>query len=185
MKKTIIENNLIRKVLSGNKNAEKIFVDLCIPCIWGALARFDQLTFDDKQDIQQRIFYKLYNHDKKVIRAFKGDSSFTTYLWMIISREALDYIRSTKHFSELEDDSIKCDSLDGDQNNKLSVNDAIKTLKEIEQKIVRMDMKRFKERDIAKELDIPIGTVASHKKRARNKMKNYLKEKSDKNRLKH
>ena len=46
--------------------------------------------------------------------------------------------------------------------------------KEIEQKIVRMDMKRFKERDIAKELDIPIGTVASHKKRARNKMKNYL-----------
>ena len=50
-----IDNQLLLDVLNKNKKSEKIFIDLCNPIIWGALKRFDQLSYEDKEDLIQNL----------------------------------------------------------------------------------------------------------------------------------
>ena len=180
MDKSQIDNNLIRKVLHGDESYLKLFVDICMPIIWGALARFNQLSKEDREDIQQNIFVKLFAYDMKVIRAFKGDSAFSSYLWMITSRESLDYIRK-KYFKDISDLDKIYSSLgvkDHDQETWISLLLAIeKTLTEIEKNIIEMYMEGYLEREISEKLKLPIGTVSSYKKRAFDKIKIFLKEK--------
>ena len=53
-----IDNQLLLDVLNKNKKSEKIFIDLCNPIIWCALKRFDQLSYEDKEDLIQNIIIK-------------------------------------------------------------------------------------------------------------------------------
>ena len=77
-----IDNQLLLDVLNGNEKSKKIFIDLCMQCIWGALKRFDQLVYEDKEDLVSNILFKEIfgtEGDWVGIRKYRGDSKFTTY----------------------------------------------------------------------------------------------------------
>ena len=128
-----IDNQLLIDVISGNKKSHKIFVDLCNPIIWGALKNFDQLDYEDKQDLVQNIFHKeIYGKegDWTGIKKFRGDSKFSTYLYKIITYRALDFIKSKGMKYRPKTDSvdnvrINVASAEINIDNKMTLNDAL------------------------------------------------------------
>ena len=67
-----IDNQLLIDVLNGNKKSERIFVNLCYPLIWGALKRFDQLDYEDKEDLAQNIMHKEVLGEKMIGQELKN-----------------------------------------------------------------------------------------------------------------
>lgn len=51
---------------------------------------------EEPDDLAQNIYLKLIENDYHIIRSFQGKSSFTTYLYTVINRLFLDYMRSKK-----------------------------------------------------------------------------------------
>jgi len=180
-----IDNQLLIDVISGNKKSHKIFVDLCNPIIWGALKNFDQLDYDDKQDLVQNIFHKeIYGKagDWIGIKKFRGDSKFSTYLYKIITYRALDFIKSKGMKYRPKTDSvdnvrINVASAEINIDNKMTLNNALSTLKDKEQKIVRLASEGYKHREIADKFNTSTNNISSILSRAYGKMKKYMQEK--------
>ena len=180
-----IDNQLLIDVLNGNKKSEKIFIDLCTPIIWGALKRFDQLSYEDKQDVVQNIIVKeIYGKegDWSGIRKFRGDSKFSTYLYKIITYRVLDFMKSKgmkyKTKTESVDNvtiNIASDNVNID--NKITLNDALSILKEREKEIVKLASEGYKHREIADKFNTSTNNISSILSRAYDKMKKYMQEK--------
>ena len=180
-----IDNQLLIDVISGNKKSHKIFVDLCNPIIWGALKNFDQLDYEDKQDLVQNIFHKeIYGKegDWIGIKKFRGDSKFSTYLYKIITYRALDFIKSKGMKYRSKTDSvdnvrINVSSAEINIDNKMTLNNALSILKDKEQKIVRLASEGYKHREIADKFNTSTNNISSILSRAYGKMKKYMQEK--------
>ena len=179
-----IDNQLLIDVLNGNKKSEKMFIDLCAPIIWGALKRFDQLSYEDKQDVVQNIIVKeIYGKegDWSGIRKFRGDSKFSTYLYKIITYRVLDFMKSKgmkyKTKTESVDNvtiNIASDNVNID--NKITLNDALSILKEREKEIVKLASEGYKHREIADKFNTSTNNISSILSRAYDKMKKYMQE---------
>jgi len=180
-----IDNQLLIDVLNGNKESERIFIDLCTPIIWGALKRFDQLSYEDKQDLAQNIIIKdIYGKecDWLGIKKFRGDSKFTTYLYRIITYRALDFIKSKgmkyKSKTDSTDDvRINIASEEISIDNQIALNDALLILKNREREIVKLASEGYKHREIADQFNTSTNNVSSILSRAYDKMKKYMQEK--------
>ena len=68
-----------------------------IKIIFGALSSFHQFDINDKNDLLQAIFLKLFKDDMSRIKRWNQRAKFSTYLYMITTNSALDYLDS-KHF---------------------------------------------------------------------------------------
>ena len=180
-----IDNQLLIDVLSGNKKSERIFVDLCYPLIWGALKRFDQLDYEDKEDLAQNIMLKEVlgeKHDWSGIKKFRGDSKFTTYLYRIITYRALDFIKSKGMKYRFKTDSvdnvtINISSEELNIDNQMTLNNALSMLKDKEREIVKLASEGYKHREIADKLNTSTNNISSILSRAYDKMKKYMQEK--------
>ena len=82
-----IDNQLLIDVLNNKKQSIKIFIDIVMSTINGALImKFDQFSKEDREDVIQNIIVKEIfgsNGDWIGIKKFRGDSKFTTYLYKI------------------------------------------------------------------------------------------------------
>ena len=180
-----IDNQLLIDVLNGNKKSHKIFVDLCNPIIWGALKNFDQLDYEDKQDLVQNIVFKeIYGKEANWsgIKKFRGDSKFSTYLFRIIINRALDFLKSKGMKYRPRTDSvdnirINVASEEINIDNKMTLNDALSILKDKEQKIVQLASEGYKHREIADKFNTSTNNISSILSRAYGKMKKYMQEK--------
>ena len=180
-----IDNQLLLDVLNKNKKSEKIFIDLCNPIIWGALKRFDQLSYEDKEDLIQNIIIKdIYGKECNWsgIKKFRGDSKFTTYLYRITTYRALDFIKSKgmkyKSKTDSTDDvriNIASEGISID--NQIALNDALLILKSREREIVKLASEGYKHREIADKFNTSTNNVSSILSRAYGKMKKYMQEK--------
>ena len=90
-----IDNQLLIDVLSGNKKSERIFVDLCYPLIWGALKRFDQLDYEDKEDFKKFVDTQVsFNpHNMFICRSKKilEDYYKTVFPWLKRCEEVIGF----------------------------------------------------------------------------------------------
>ena len=180
-----IDNQLLIDVLSGNKTSEKIFIDLCYPLIWGALKRFDQLDYEDKEDLAQNIMLKEVlggEHDWSGIKKFRGDSKFSTYLYRIITYRALDFIKSKGMKYRFKTDSvdnvtINVSSEELNIDNQMTLNNALSILKDKEREIVKLASEGYKHREIADKFNTSTNNISSILSRAYDKMKKYMQEK--------
>ena len=180
-----IDNQLLIDVLNGNKESERIFIDLCNPIIWGALKRFDQLSYEDKQDLAQNIIIKdIYGKecDWSGIKKFRGDSKFTTYLYRIITYRALDFIKSKGMKYRFKTDSvdnvtINVSSEELNIDNQMTLINALSILKDKEREIVKLASEGYKHREIADKLNTSTNNISSILSRAYDKMKKYMQEK--------
>ena len=179
-----IDNKLLLKVLSGDKKSEKIFIDLCMNCIWGALTRFDQFSHEDKQDVLSKVIHEeIFGKSGGWIgiKKYRGDSKFTTYLYGIVTFRALDYLKSkgikyrskTVDVNELKNLFEKTIS----KTDKITLDMCLATLKDRDQEIVKLASQGYKHREIAEKLETSINNISSALSRAYKKLNEYMQEK--------
>jgi len=145
-------------------------------------------NIDDANDATQEALIKVY----RSIKDFKGDSSFSTWLFRIVTNVSLDQLRSKKRRQVyyidkeivVEDDTLTMEIADYsnvpedvvDKKEAISqVHRAINLLSE-EHKvmIVLRDIQGFSYEEISRLTDCSIGTVKSRINRARLSLKNIL-----------
>jgi len=150
-------------------------------------------NFADAEDITQEIFLKVF----KSIKNFNGSSSFYTWLYRISVNECIDLIKKNKkviQFStdapiNVNDDEIERDIKDTGRSPEEEY-EIIELRKEIEKAlnhlsqehrtmIVLRDIQGFSYEEIAVMLKTPEGTVKSRINRARNALKELLKDKTE------
>ena len=183
MQNKIIDRNLILNVIKGSECHQKQFIRIAEKIIFGALSSFDQFDQSDKEDLLQNIFLKLFKDNMRRIKMWNEKAKFSTYLYMIASNCALDYLDS-KHFkrkllsnSLFELDNVRSYSNDNPESiiDKISLDMCAEKLKPVEKIIINLYYRYgYKEREIAKELDISINTIGSIKNRAIKKIRKKI-----------
>ena len=179
-----IDNQLLIEVLNENKKSQKIFIDLSMRYIWGALKRFNQLSYADKQDLASNIIYKeIFGKDGGWIgiKKYRGDSKFSTYLYGIVTFRALDFLKSKGTKYRFKTDSIDkknhISKKEIDIENKITLKNALLILKDREKEIVKLASEGYKHREIAEKFKTSTNNISSILSRAYNKMKKYMQEK--------
>ncbi|HHY83882.1 MAG TPA: sigma-70 family RNA polymerase sigma factor, partial [Clostridiales bacterium] len=149
--------------------------------------------YDDANDMTQEAFIRVY----KSIKNFKEQSSFSTWIYRIITNVCLDELRKRKNASVVSiDEDVKLDDSDvkrqiesdgptpeetAERNElKRLVGDAIKDLSDEHRAVIVLrDLRGFSYEEIAGILKCPEGTVKSRISRARQALKDILKAKRE------
>lgn len=148
---------------------------------------------EDAYDAAQEVFIKVY----KSIASFKGDSSFSTWIYRITKNVCLDEIRKRKKNKaisideeyeneegsmqkQIYDDSPGPEEITERKIDKEQIYKAIELLSE-QQKIVLVlrDIQGFSYEEIGKIIDCPEGTVKSRINRARKSLVELLRSKTE------
>lgn len=151
-------------------------------------------NYDDSFDVAQEVFLKLYHN----IGSFKGESSFSSWLYRIAKNTALDFLRKEKH--NRSNVSLSTENSDGEEaemeipdTSELSnpekcaelneTKDIIyQSLDEISEQhreiIVLRDINGYSYEEIAEILGLEYGTVKSRLFRARETLRKKLLEKN-------
>jgi len=142
-------------------------------------------NYEDAGDIAQEAFLRVYNS----LPEFRGDSSFTTWLYRIVRNACLDEMRKRKRqrvtsldeTMELDDGEMSrqfADNGDGPEQAlervelQRTVLEAINALDEEYRVVVVMrDIQGYSYNEIAEALGINLGTVKSRLNRARGALK--------------
>ncbi|HKK46813.1 MAG TPA: sigma-70 family RNA polymerase sigma factor [Balneolaceae bacterium] len=99
------ELQLIRDIKEGNRDGYRILVDRYAPMIFKVVNRFVDHN-DDAEELAQQIFVKTYER----LSSFKGDSKFSSWLYMIAMNHCRDYARNVRRqnsrFSEMDDQKL-------------------------------------------------------------------------------
>ncbi|KJF27839.1 RNA polymerase subunit sigma-24 [Clostridium aceticum] len=145
-------------------------------------------NLEDANDVTQEALVKVY----RSIHNFKGNSSFSTWLYSIVNNVCIDFIRKNKkakllyidgqqeqgaYTKELPDEMNTPECLFEKNEVKRMVHDAINQLN-YEQRtiIVLRDIQGFSYQQIAEMLEISVGTVKSRINRGRNHLKLLISE---------
>ena len=147
---------------------------------------------DDAYDISQEVFIRVF----KSIKKFKGQSSFSTWLYRITTNACLDELRKRKNnkniisidqeiqledgevFRQIEDDGPTPELVAERNELREIIKEAISKLSdEHKEVIVLRDIQGFSYDDIAEIIKCPQGTVKSRINRARRMLKEILKNK--------
>ena len=181
MQNEIIDGKLILKVIEGSVSHQKKFIKIAEKIIFGALCSFHQFDKEDKNDLLQNIFLKLFKDDMNRIKMWNKKAKFSTYLYMITTNSALDYLDS-KHFkrkllldSNRDINSLRLSNRKNDSDriiDKITLNMCKERLRPVEKEIIDLYYHDgYKEKEIAEKLDISINTVSSIKNRAIKKIR--------------
>lgn len=184
------------------KSAEEVLVDRSKR---GDVAAFEELisqyekkvynlayrltgNYDDASDVAQEAFLRAFGR----IREFRGDSSFATWLFRIVSNACLDELRKRRRqrvtsldepVSTEEGDMQRqvADSGDGPEQSlerqeiRRAVQESINSLdEEFRMVVILRDIQGHSYEEIAMILDLSLGTVKSRLNRARHALKEKL-----------
>lgn len=148
---------------------------------------------DDAEEIAQEVFIRIF----KSLKNFKGQAQFYTWIYRITSNVCLDELRKRKNKRviyldqeianrdnelgrQIGDESFAPDIFAEQNQLKKMINDALQQLPEKHRIILIMrDICGMSYEDIAKALESPIGTVKSRISRARQALKDKLKNKRE------
>lgn len=153
----------------------------------GSIAK-SYLNVDDVEDIIQEVFIRVY----KSIKKFKGDASFSTWLYRIAVNACKDQLKKYAKRSETmidfeeDDSSIETTSEENVEitvNKELDSEDITKILKKLneeDRELIRLrDIQDLDYEEISAIVGKPLGTVKSRIHYARKKLKKLLLEYRD------
>lgn len=151
-------------------------------------------NYDDAYDASQEVFLRVY----KSIKKFKGQSSFSTWLYRITTNVCLDELRKRKKninnisidqeillengevFRQIEDhENIPDLQAEKNELNRIIRNAIYNLSDEHKEVIVLRDIQGFSYNDIANIIKCPEGTVKSRINRSRKILKEALKSKME------
>jgi RNA polymerase sigma-70 factor (ECF subfamily) len=135
---------------------------------------FIKLTNGNKalsDDLAQDTFIRAY----KYLRTFKATAGFSTWLYRISYNVFIDHTKSLKRTDNIDGyDCISDD--DNDVGSEIDMQNAIKVLNENEKVVILLHYDNgYSHNEIAKIMDIPLGTVKTNILRAKEKLKKYYK----------
>ncbi len=176
-----IDNKLLISVLNKDPKSIKLFIDECMSIIWGALKKFDQIPYEDKQDLVSDIIQKKilgYEGNYEPIRKFRGDSKFSSYLYQIVTYTTLSFLKSkgmkyrpkTSTIESAYQLFTKSESVE----DSLSLKYCLSKLKDKDQLIMDLVSQGFKQREIADKINEKPNTVAAIISRANRKLKKCM-----------
>lgn len=176
-----IEKALIAKCKNNDVNAFEKLISDYQKKVFNICYRYIG-SYEDASELAQEVFIKVY----KNISGFKEQSSLSTWIYKIAVTTCIDEIRrQKKHITVSIDDEEKkieipdyqgnpCEAVEKKEMKEL-VQAAIKDLNEDHREVIILrDMQGLSYEEISQILGVPIGTVKSRIKRARENIKEYL-----------
>jgi RNA polymerase sigma-70 factor, ECF subfamily len=186
----MIENeiNLLKKSKNGDIEAFEELIDGYQKKVFNIAFRMVG-NYDDASELAQEVFIKIF----KGIKSFKEESTFSTWVYKITTNVCLDELRKTRNNKSISlDEELKLD--DGEvqiqivdhrpspeiileqKEIKKTVKKAIDNLShEHRIVIILRELNGLNYGEIAKILKCPVGTVKSRINRARQELKEILK----------
>ena len=148
---------------------------------------------ENAQDLAQECFLRAY----KMLRTYRTDAAFSTWLYRICQNLIYDFFRANKNKKGAEV-SLYVQDADGEHREReiadisaepldivlreeqiREIRELISSLPDdLRDIIIMRDINNLSYREIAESLDIEIGTVKSRISRARERLKKYILEKS-------
>ncbi len=180
---------LVKQALEGNEAAYKALVNKYSKALTMHVQRLVRKP-EEVDDLVQESFIKAFS----ALESYSVEYAFSTWLYKIATNHAIDYLRKrklktysidkprdTKEGSvefELPDATYRPDRhIVADQRRQL-IQDAIDALPEKYHKVIVMRHQQEKSyEEIARELDLPLGTVKAHIFRARELLNKFLRDK--------
>lgn len=183
---------LIEEALAGNQPSYERLMKKYYQLIYNLVYRMISKK-EDVEDLTQEAFIKAFNS----LHNFDKQFAFSTWLFKIATNNAIDYLRKKKLYTFSIDKDIESDDSDykfeiPDHENKpdrhiidsqlrIILDEAIESLPpKYKEVIVLRHNKEMEYEEIAKMLNLPLGTVKAHIFRGRELLNKYLK-----NRIKH
>lgn len=183
------DREYVRRALDGDESAFTAIVEKYQRALHHHIRR---LVRRDKQveDLVQEAFMKAFSN----LETYNSDYAFSTWLYRIATNHTIDYLRKRKleTFSidkplktkegelemELPDATYRPDRHVVEDQRRELIQAAIDSLPPKYYRVIVMRHQQEKSyEEIARELDLPLGTVKAHIFRARKKLYAYLKEK--------
>ena len=179
---------IIQEVLNGNVNAFENLVKKYEKMIYN-LALSKLKNRENAQDLTQECFLRAY----KMLRSYRTDAAFSTWLYRICQNLIYDFYRVNKNKKNSEVPLYIQD--DGEEYKEREIADIsggppeiilreekIKKIRELIESlpddlrdiIIMRDLNDLSYQEIAESLDIEIGTVKSRISRAREKLKKHI-----------
>jgi RNA polymerase sigma-70 factor, ECF subfamily len=164
------EKSLIALVLLNNDH--RAYEKIVVKYQSDVRGLFIKLTNGNKalaDDLAQNTFIRAY----KYLRTYKATASFSTWLYRISYNVFIDYSKPLKKTDDIE--GYDCISDDNkDVGSEIDLQNAIKILNENEKIAILLHYdKGYSHNEIAKIMNIPLGTVKTNILRAKEKLKKY------------
>lgn len=181
---------LIRRAAAGDEDAFSALLDRYEKMVYNLAFQYTRHR-EDAADITQDVFIKLW----RTLGSFRGDCSFSGWVFRIARNTTLDYLRRQSNHPtlsltvededtdergreiELADDRPEHDpALQAEQNERTAaLQAAIASLRADHREILILrDMRGFSYTEIAEMLGLEMGTVKSRLSRARIHVKEFL-----------
>jgi len=92
------DRELVDRILDGDAGAWDELVDRYSGLLYAVLRTFSRLSRQDRQDLVQEIFFRLFERGCRALRAWQGRDAdvLTPYLAIIAQRTAINFLRK-KH----------------------------------------------------------------------------------------
>ncbi len=155
------------RIISGNNNYFKEIFDKYYPvmCVFA-----NKLINDNElaKDLVQDVFIKILNVDIE----FENEKALQAYLYVSTKNTCFTHLKKTKNISTVESAQVTIPSEKTVLNEILQqetyrlLEEAIKGLGEQSQKIIKLTLSGYTNKEAAKELNISINTVKTLKLRA-------------------
>ncbi len=184
------DDELVRRAQAGDTDAYAVLVRRYFDRIFGLV--YNMIGHrQDAEDLVQTIFVRAY----RALRRFRGDSSFSTWLYRIaLNTSYTAAVRRRRRaddisLAELEEEAgweppaMSAGSLDSPrrrvslQELQHRLNEALQSLSEEHRQVVVLhDIQGWRHEDIARALNLPVGTVRSRLFYARRHLQEQLAE---------
>jgi RNA polymerase sigma-70 factor, ECF subfamily len=120
-------------------------------------------------DLAQDVFIRAYTY----LKSYKGTANFSTWLYRISYNVFNDYCKSKKQTSDIGDYEFMPEVTE-DVSSTIDLENALKVLKQNEKIAVVLHYEKgYSHSEIAKILQVPLGTVKTNILRAKEKLKIY------------
>lgn len=176
----ISEQEIIEGCIRQDKVAQKALFELCYSKLRNVCARYSN-SLEDAEDLMHDTYIIVF--DK--IDSFKGNSSLTSWVCTIAINAALSNFRKNKKYRLVDLDSANVvaasenvEDTFAETPNLNKAMDAIRQLPEGYQMVLNLyAVENYSHKQIAKALDISVGTSKSQLARARKKLIELVKKK--------
>lgn len=186
------DDKLVKKAIGGDESAYKQLVNKYERALYFHILKMIK-DKEQVEDLVQETFVKAFDN----LNTYSTNYAFSTWLYRIATNHTIDYLRKKKLKTlsidepmktkdgememQLEDESAGTDrDIIRKQRQKI-VQKAIENLPEKYRKVIEMrHMEEKSYKEIAKVLDLPLGTVKAHIFRARELLYKSLKDKRQK-----
>ncbi len=135
----------------------------------------NNLNFEQSEELTQDVLSTIWS---KAYLFNPEKSKFTTWSFTIARNKKIDFYRKTKK-NNINEDDIRSFLYQNEEGNDYEIESTINKIKEEldqnQQKLIKMSFFEQKShKNIAEELEIPLGTVKSRIRSALNKMQKFL-----------